>query len=240
MERSWRAGRRRPRAQLRRKTRRCRKLRRPRLVRGDRYWPRMFARHDRLAAEIRPERRGRGAARAGCSWSQQPETHAALDLGHGLAIGWGRDCRHGLRQDFTKEKLAAGLPADVNGGPWLVRMQGLAPDRPIGGDRGRARAAGRRGLILRPRHAFSPIQSETNEAASPHARRPALHLVGKPDGQGRWQLRLWWKPFVTLIWLGGMLIALGGLLALIGRAWRATRSRRGTKERRPWRRERYA
>ena len=30
-------------------------------------------------------------------------------------------------------------------------------------------------------------------------------------------MRLWWKPMVTFIWLGGALIALGGLLALIGR-----------------------
>ena len=35
-------------------------------------------------------------------------------------------------------------------------------------------------------------------------------------GEGRWQLRLWWKPFVTLIWYGGVLIALGGLLAMLG------------------------
>ncbi|MCC6942439.1 MAG: hypothetical protein IT551_12650, partial [Novosphingobium sp.] len=39
------------------------------------------------------------------------------------------------------------------------------------------------------------------------------------DGQN-WQLRMWWKPFVTLIWFGGILIALGGLLSLIGRVER--------------------
>ena len=33
----------------------------------------------------------------------------------------------------------------------------------------------------------------------------------------RWQLRLWWKPFVPLIWAGGALVALGGALALLGR-----------------------
>ena len=47
-------------------------------------------------------------------------------------------------------------------------------------------------------------------------------VLGQPDPQGRWQLRLWWKPFVTLIWLGGALVALGGALSLIGR-WRRER-----------------
>jgi cytochrome c-type biogenesis protein CcmF len=45
-----------------------------------------------------------------------------------------------------------------------------------------------------------------------------LYLVfGKGDGTGRWQLRLWWKPMVTLIWLGGAMIAFGGMLSLVGR-----------------------
>ena len=48
-------------------------------------------------------------------------------------------------------------------------------------------------------------------------------MLGEQDEEGRWQLRLWWKPFVTLIWLGGALIALGGLLALLGRLVRERR-----------------
>ena len=40
---------------------------------------------------------------------------------------------------------------------------------------------------------------------------------GEETEDGRWQLRLWWKPFAPLIWLGGILVALGGLLALAGR-----------------------
>ena len=51
-------------------------------------------------------------------------------------------------------------------------------------------------------------------------------VLGQQDPTGRWQLRLWWKPFVTLIWLGGVLVALGGLLSLIGRS---TRERRATR-----------
>jgi cytochrome c-type biogenesis protein CcmF len=37
---------------------------------------------------------------------------------------------------------------------------------------------------------------------------------------------LWWKPFVTLIWLGGALIAFGGLLSLVGRVRRERKAAR--------------
>ncbi len=85
-------------------------------------------------------------------------------------------------------------------------------------------------LVLKPQtRFFTDPPTETNEAAIDTMLRGQLYTVlGKPDGEGRWQLRLWWKPFVTLIWLGGVLIALGGLLALAGRAWRG------------WRKERFA
>ena len=42
-------------------------------------------------------------------------------------------------------------------------------------------------------------------------------VIGGDAEGGRWQLRLWWKPFVTWIWYGGLLIALGGFLSLLGR-----------------------
>ena len=50
--------------------------------------------------------------------------------------------------------------------------------------------------------------------------------IVETDADGRWQLRLWWKPFVTLIWYGGLLIALGGVLALVGRVLSDLRHRR--------------
>jgi cytochrome c-type biogenesis protein CcmF len=37
--------------------------------------------------------------------------------------------------------------------------------------------------------------------------------LGEPLGGGEWALRLYYKPFVRWIWLGGILIAAGGLLA---------------------------
>ncbi len=71
---------------------------------------------------------------------------------------------------------------------------------------------------------FSTPPTNTSEAAITTMLDGQLYTVlGAGDGEGRWQLRLWWKPFVTFIWLGGVLIALGGLLALIGRVRRERR-----------------
>jgi cytochrome c-type biogenesis protein CcmF len=37
--------------------------------------------------------------------------------------------------------------------------------------------------------------------------------LGEPLGGGDWSLRLYYKPFVRWIWLGGLIIGAGGLLA---------------------------
>ncbi len=74
--------------------------------------------------------------------------------------------------------------------------------------------------------AFWAPPTETNEAAIKTVLDGQLYVVlGKADESGRWQLRLWWKPFVTLIWAGGAMIALGGLLSLIGHLRRERRVR---------------
>jgi cytochrome c-type biogenesis protein CcmF len=44
--------------------------------------------------------------------------------------------------------------------------------------------------------------------------------LGEPLGDGAWSLRLYFKPFVRCIWLGGFLMALGGLLAASDRRYR--------------------
>jgi cytochrome c-type biogenesis protein CcmF len=65
---------------------------------------------------------------------------------------------------------------------------------------------------------FSTPPTPTSEAAISTLWDGQLYIaIGEEDEQGRWQLRLWWKPMVTLIWFGGGLVAFGGLLSLIGR-----------------------
>jgi cytochrome c-type biogenesis protein CcmF len=77
---------------------------------------------------------------------------------------------------------------------------------------------------------FAAAQTQTSEAALLTRWTGQLYVVlGEGDtvnnGENRWQVRVWWKPFVMLIWYGGILVALGGLLAMIGRL------RRGWKQR---------
>ena len=70
-------------------------------------------------------------------------------------------------------------------------------------------------------HAFTDPPMQTNQAAINTFWNGQLYLVvGERSVGDKWLMRMWWKPFVTLIWLGGALIALGGLLALLGRAKR--------------------
>src|SRR3546814_8547858 len=82
-----------------------------------------------------------------------------------------------------------------------------------------------RSHVLHPQaRTFTAPVTETTEAAIDTLWDGQLYAVlGKPDGEGRWQVHIWWKPFVTLIWAGGLLIALGGIIALFGRLWRVRR-----------------
>ena len=89
-----------------------------------------------------------------------------------------------------------------------------------------ARRASHAPFLLRPQaRAFFAPPTETSEAAIATRLDGQLYTVlGKSDAQGRWQLRLWWKPFVTLILLGGAMVAFGGFLSLVGRVRRGRRS----------------
>ncbi|MBK5264060.1 MAG: heme lyase NrfEFG subunit NrfE, partial [Alphaproteobacteria bacterium] len=69
---------------------------------------------------------------------------------------------------------------------------------------------------------FSSPPTPTTESAILTRWDGQLYVVlGDQVDAGRWQLRIWWKPFVMLIWAGGIMIALGGALALVGRVRRS-------------------
>lgn len=128
---------------------------------------------------------------------------------------------------FTRETLVAATPGEtVAVGPYSVRFDTVEP---IAGPNWTANQATLTAwredgdpFTLKPQaRMFSSPPTETSEADIATMVDGQLYtILGKADERGRWQLRLWWKPLVTLIWLGGGMIALGGLLSLIGRVRR--------------------
>ena len=144
---------------------------------------------------------------------------------------------------FSSENLSAmkiGETREVGG--WKVKLDNVFP---VVGDNWvalegamSAQTGSSKVYDLHPqaRNFFTPVQ-QTSEAALLTRWNGQLYAVIAPveqaAGSGRselWQVRLWWKPFVTFIWLGGGLIAFGGFLALIGRLFRRFKWRRGGNE----------
>ncbi|WP_294121078.1 heme lyase CcmF/NrfE family subunit [Sphingomonas sp.] len=159
-----------------------------------------------------------------------------------LAI-WGMVLAHlgvavailGMASDsaFTEERLAVAGPGDrIAVGPWLVEFRSIAPLAGPNWTAMEAELRASRGsgvTVLVPQSRFFAVPpTTTNEAAIDTSWNGQLYAVlGEQTDDEHWQLRLWWKPFVTLIWLGGFLIALGGTLALLGRLFKRRRRDEG-------------
>jgi cytochrome c-type biogenesis protein CcmF len=137
---------------------------------------------------------------------------------------------------FTTETLTAVAPgqtARVAG--FTVKYNGAQPVTGPNWTAVQAELEVRRGdgepFLMHPEaRLFSRPPQPTSEAAIRTLWDGQLYIaVGDPvdpnNQGGRRQLRLWWKPLVTLIWLGGILVAFGGFLALIGRLRRDRRNK---------------
>ncbi|GAB4482822.1 MAG: heme lyase CcmF/NrfE family subunit [Erythrobacter tepidarius] len=125
---------------------------------------------------------------------------------------------------FTEERLAAIAPGGTEQvGDFAVTLEGIAPVAGPNWTAIEARLAvrqdGGKPVILTPqaRSFWSPPQATSESALLTKWNGQLYAVIGNRAEDGRWQLRLWWKPFVTFIWYGGILIALGGVLAIAGR-----------------------
>jgi cytochrome c-type biogenesis protein CcmF len=125
---------------------------------------------------------------------------------------------------FTQESLTAMRVGDVRTiGPYTVSLKGVsevpgpnwsALDAEMSVLRGNADP-----FALHPQsRTFTDPPMETSESAIHTSWDGQLYVVvaaqTEPDS---WPVRMWWKPMVTLIWVGGAMIALGGFLSLLGR-----------------------
>ncbi|MXO72486.1 heme lyase CcmF/NrfE family subunit [Alteraurantiacibacter buctensis] len=136
---------------------------------------------------------------------------------------------------FQTERLVAANVGDViEVGPWSARLESVAPVAGPNWTALEAAIAVRHGdgaeTLTHPQaRSFWSPPTETSEVSLVTRWNGQLYVaLGDQAQDGRWQLRLWWKPFVTWIWYGGLLIALGGVLALLGRVLTDVRRRRAS------------
>jgi cytochrome c-type biogenesis protein CcmF len=104
-------------------------------------------------------------------------------------------------------------------GAYLFRFDGAEPHRGPNyrAQRGTVRVFRdeREVAVLHPEKRVYQVQTKPMTEAGIDAgfTRDLYVSLGEPLGDGDWSVRLYYKPFVRWIWLGGVLIAVGGLLA---------------------------
>jgi len=82
--------------------------------------------------------------------------------------------------------------------------------------------------VLEPEKRAYLVQNRpmTEAAIDPSLTRDLYVSLGEPVGGADWAVRIYYKPFVRWIWLGGIFMALGGLVAISDRRYRPFARRR--------------
>lgn len=169
-----------------------------------------------------------------------PLTIWGMVIAHfGIAVGL---AGMAAERAFLQEKLVAAAPGDVvTVGPYKVQFKGV---RPVAGPNWTAIDAEL--VVLSPAGIDQVLRPQARDypglmGAAPVETKEAdfITLAGghlfanvgqsmTDGGVTRYQIAVKWLPLVWWIWLGGMLIAFGGTLALVGRTqvferWRSRR-----------------
>jgi cytochrome c-type biogenesis protein CcmF len=76
--------------------------------------------------------------------------------------------------------------------------------------------------VLRPQIRTYQVQTSpmTEAAIDLGLARHVFVALGEPLGADAWSLRIQVKPFISFLWLGSGLMALGGLIAITDRRYR--------------------
>ena len=92
-------------------------------------------------------------------------------------------------------------------------------------------AGGRPVITLYPeKRVYTASGSVMTEAdIDPGIFRDLYVALGEPIGEQAWAVRIHVKPFVRWIWFGGLLIAMGGILAVVDKRYRSRRLREVTE-----------
>jgi cytochrome c-type biogenesis protein CcmF len=82
--------------------------------------------------------------------------------------------------------------------------------------------AGKQIAVVHPQKRTYRVQNSPLTEAGIDARwdRDLFVAMGEPLGNGAWSMRLQYKPLVRFIWLGALVMAIGGLISACDRRYR--------------------
>jgi cytochrome c-type biogenesis protein CcmF len=125
---------------------------------------------------------------------------------------------------WRSETLAVvGKGQIITVGPYHLRFDGVTREQGPNyfADRGHIVMMddGKPGAVLLPEHRFYPAEGQDMNDTAIHTTgwRDLYLALGDERGGGRFTLRAYVSPLAPLIWLGGLVMALGGFLSLWGR-----------------------
>ncbi|MEJ2402745.1 MAG: heme lyase CcmF/NrfE family subunit [Candidatus Thiodiazotropha sp.] len=132
----------------------------------------------------------------------------------------------GLEHDV---RMGPGDVSEIAGYEFTFEGVTVTPGPNYNANRGRFKVAkdGKVFTELEPekRSYFVQTRPMTEAAIEWGLTRDLYVSLGEPLGNGEWSLRLYYKPYVRWIWLGGLLMGLGGILAITDRRYRTARVR---------------
>ncbi len=138
--------------------------------------------------------------------------------------------------DIEKDiRMAPGETVELGGHSFKFEGVEVVPGPNYRADRGTIRVFrdDAEVAVLHPekRTYFVQTKPMTEAGIDPGFTRDIYVSLGESLGGGHWSLRLYYKPFVRWIWLGGIFIAIGGLLAASDKRYRMAEVRRSATAR---------
>jgi cytochrome c-type biogenesis protein CcmF len=171
------------------------------------------------------DRVGRGAGGIRARMRQQPRSYWGMVLAHvgvgvfivGVTTVKGYEVERDVRMDVGDTIVVGGYTFKFQGTREVTGPNYRASRGAIEVSKG-----GRAIETLYPeKRIYSVQQMPMTEAAIDNGPFGDLYVsLGEPVANGAWSVRVYYKPFVTWIWFGCILMALGGLLAILDRRYR--------------------
>ncbi|RYF43133.1 MAG: heme lyase CcmF/NrfE family subunit [Comamonadaceae bacterium] len=176
--------------------------------------------------------RGHRAATWRARVAAQPGSYWGMLLAHGgVAVFIAGVTVVGGFQSESDVRMEPGETATVGG--YSFRLEGVSPERGPNYSTARARMTvtrdGEPVALLRPeRRVYDASRMPMTEVAIDRGVTRDLYVaLGEPVSATAWSVRLHHKPLVNWIWGGCLLMALGGLMAVLDRRYRtAAQARR--------------